>query len=110
MKKSDLKNGMVVEQRDGDKLMYLETEDFKGFVSKEDYLGMNELDDNLIDPDGDSEYDIVAIYQPTGLFKAQRDQWDDLDPIWERKEYKEMTITEIEKEFGFKVKIKGETK
>lgn len=105
MKKSDLKNGMVVEQRDGDKLMYLETEDFKGFVSEDDYMSIDEFDDDLLDPDGDDEYDIVAIYQPASLFESQQNRWDSLTPIWERPTHKEMTVADVEKELGFKVKI-----
>lgn len=105
MKKSDLKNGMVVEMRDRDKYMVLKTRFFEAIVSGEE--GYEYLSDYAEDLtfEGVDELDIVAIYEPQNAGDALENEWDYLEPIWERTELKELTVAEIEKQLGYKVKI-----
>ena len=87
MKKSDLKNGMVVELRNGKR--FLIVNDFGidegSCINLDGFMGYNE---NLNDVSGFSEYDITKIYKTVGntfrtLFDNER-----LNLIWEREETK----------------------
>jgi len=104
MKKSDLVNGMVVEMRDGDKYMVLKTRNFEAIVNEDDYSNLRDCNEDLTDST-DRDFDIVAIYEPQSADEAEMDEWDYLAPIWERSEHKELTVAEIEKQLGYKVKI-----
>ena len=87
MRKSDLKNGMVVELRNGKR--FLIVNDFgigeDSCINLDGFMGYNE---NLYDVIGYSEYDITKIYKTEGntfnnLFDNER-----LSLIWEREETK----------------------
>ena len=118
MKKSNLKNGAIVELRNGDKFILLlntyygnDKEDY--FVSLENggYLNFNDYDENLEIKDGKKEYDIMKICQKYYIgdnFRAHVindiDEWN-----WERQEEVVMTISEIEEKLGINgLKIKKE--
>ena len=85
MKKSDLKNGMVVELRNGKR--FLIVNDFG--IGKDSCINLDGLfgyDENLYDINGDSTFDITKIYISSGrtfknLFNNER-----LSLIWEREE------------------------
>ena len=87
MKKSDLKNGMVVELRNGKR--FLIVNDIG--IGKDTCInldGFGGYDENLYDVIGYSEYDITKIYKTEGntfnnLFDNER-----LSLIWEREETK----------------------
>lgn len=103
MCKKDLKNRMVVEYRNGQRRMVMDDD----LMGKELYLELHNLDDDLLMKNGDSSLDIVKVYK-------SRSHWFDdmfndyyLELIWERKEVKELTIEEIEKELGYKIKVVG---
>ena len=87
MKKSDLKNGMVVELRNGKRFLIVND---RG-IGKDTCInldGFGGYDENLHDVIGYSEYDITKIYKTEGntfnnLFDNER-----LSLIWEREETK----------------------
>ena len=88
MKKSDLKNGMVVELRNGKRFLIVND---RG-IGKDTCInldGFGGYDENLYDVIGYSEYDITKIYKTEGntfnnLFDNER-----LSLIWEREEEKQ---------------------
>ena len=85
MKKSDLKNGMVVELRNGKR--FLIVNDLG--IGKDSCIKLDGLvgyDENLYDIIGDSTFDITKIYISSGrTFKNLFDK-DRLNLIWEREE------------------------
>ena len=85
MTKSDLKNGMVVELRNGKRFLIVSN----WGIGKDSCIKLNGLvgyDENLYDINGDSTFDITKIYISSGrtfknLFNNER-----LILIWEREE------------------------
>ena len=90
MKKSDLKNGMVVEVRNGKRFLIVSN----WGIGKDSCIKLNGLvgyDENLYDINGDSTFDITKIYISSGrtfnnLFNNER-----LNLIWEREEKQELS-------------------
>lgn len=104
--KADLKDGMVVEYQNGDRRMVLGDKliaDF-GFAflsSFTDTLEGIKYNDMIID----------KVYKSTAHTLVNYFKDHNLTLIWERPKeepIKEMTVAEIEKELGYKVKIKSE--
>lgn len=102
--------GSIVECRSGEKFIYL-----NGFFMHSGgsmYLGdagINTFDDDLIFKPKDKDFDIMRIFKSKSItlndFFAHRN----LNLVWERREPKEMTLEEVEKELGYPIKIvKGE--
>ena len=85
MTKSDLKNGMVVELRNGKR--FLIVNDLG--IGKDSCINLNGFfgyDENLYDVSGDSEFDITKIYKTEGTtFKTLFDN-EILILTWEREE------------------------
>ena len=85
MTKSDLKNGMVVELRNGKRFLIV---DDLG-IGKDSCINLDGLfgyDENLNDVSGFSEFDIIKIYKTVGnTFKTLFDK-EILSLIWERGE------------------------
>lgn len=101
--KADLKNGMVVKYVNGDRRMFLNN----AFRNDHAYTSISAYTDTL-EFGGKT---VVKVYKSNAL--TLRDYFEDskLTLIWERKKeepIKEMTVAEIEKELGYKVKIKAE--
>lgn len=100
--KADLKDGMVIEYRDGDRRIVLNNK----FVWRSGYLDFENFNDDFVLKGG--SYEIVKIYVSSA---TNLDDWCNdrfLELIWERKEepiHKEMTVEEIEKELGYKIKV-----
>ena len=105
---NDLKTGMIVTTRNGNS--YIVMRDFLGDISvlagisdnktiSRQWINMIWYEQDLTCTDI-SRLDIISVYSsdpcdidvPKGL-------------IWQRKEYKEVTMKEIEEKFGCKVKI-----
>lgn len=89
--KSDLQEGDVATDGDGNKSLYLNG-DFIG-----DTVSFKWFTNDLKDKDGDSENDIVKIERPIKY-----------ETVFERKEepkVREMTVEEISKALGFEVKV-----
>ena len=95
--KSDLKNGMVVELRDGTR--FLVVNDLG--IGKDSCINLDGLlgyDENLNDVSGYSTFDITKIYKTAGnTFKNLFDN-ERLSLIWEREEKEEIKV-------GDKVKV-----
>lgn len=97
--KSDLANGMIVEQRCGMRKIVIEDR----IVGYEEYGELENYEDNLLhfcDP----KFDIMKIYKYANTIE-QALKSNDLKLLWERSEVKEVTIAEVEEKFGCKVKI-----
>lgn len=106
----DLKTGMIVTTRNGNS--YIVMRDFLGDISvlagisdnktiSRQWINMIWYEQDLTCTDI-SRLDIISVYSSDPC---------DIDIkkglIWERKEYKEVTMKEIEEKFGCKVKIVG---
>ena len=92
MTKSDLVDGMEVTYRNGNKRVFSFSE--YGFMTPSGgfSMGLSEYTEDLLDKDGEIEYDIVSISQ-----------------TWRRRSTEEMTLEQVCKELGRDIKIvKGE--
>lgn len=97
-KKSDLFDGDIVTQRNGDQKRY--SADRNGFVGLDgnSYLEYSNYTENLLDKDGDEIYDIMKV-----------ERVKQFETVFIRdEEVKEMTIAEIEKELGYQIKVNKE--
>lgn len=97
---ADLKEKMIIETRDGNRYMYLNNIG----VGKDTYLTFvytrSDLTNTL-----SKDFDIVKVYTSEAIGSFT---WLLQNPgklIWEREKVKEMTVAEIEKLVGCKVKI-----
>lgn len=104
MNKSDLKTGMVVEYRNGDRDMVLK--DAGIFTDGEDGLLMSEFSDDLIH-EVDRDHTIVKVYDAPADFLDYINLNASRTLIWQREEVKEMTVDEISKALGYTVKVVG---
>lgn len=86
--KSDLQEGDIVTDREGDKSLYLNGE-FIGLT-----LNVRAFTDDLKDTCGLSEYDIIKVERPIKL-----------ETVFDRKEVIEMTVEEISRALGHEVKV-----
>lgn len=103
--KADLKDGMVVEYRNGVRRMVLDDK----LIGYDGHLPMNSLRDDLCYDAVSvvkSQYDVVKVYKSSAnIFNSYFEDYY-LTLIWERpKSAKKMTVEEIEKELGYKVEI-----
>lgn len=108
--KDDLKDGMVVEYRSGDRCLVVRDH----LLSKEYCINMSDLGDDLKDIYGYQEDDIVKVYDADYTYVDEFEEvfdTDNLTLIWEREEekkepdHKEMTVEEIEEKLGYKIKV-----
>lgn len=91
MKKQDLKDGMILETRNGDRHLLTNgvMRDFKGHMRLVSYSDDLKFEDN-------KKYDIIKVYKDTMLYSLTTIFKDDyLTLIWKRKEIK-LTDREIE--------------
>lgn len=103
--KSDLKDGMVVEYRDGDRRMVL-GDKLIGYDSWVDIVAFN---DNL-ECKNNKDLNIDKVYNSDSHILKDYFKDKNLTLIWERNKKEEepakkMTVAEIEKELGYKVEI-----
>ena len=108
--KSDLKNGDIVELRNGERYVYIEkyndrfiysTDSDEVIVNLKDgeYSRLGNYDDDLrYKSRGNCEYDIMKILDMSEFYKKQK--W-----TWEREKTEEMTLEEVCKELGKDIKI-----
>lgn len=100
--KSDLKDGMVVEYKNGWKAVVLADK----FVRRYDHIPFDRYNESLEIKSCDNDFDIVKVYKSNGNTFACWCEDRYLTLIWKREEpCKEMTVAEIEKKLGYKVKI-----
>lgn len=109
-KKSDLKNGDIVELRNGERYVYIEkyndrfiyiTDSDEVIVNLKDgeYSRLANYDDDLrYKGRGNCEYDIMKILDMSEFYRKQK--W-----TWEREKTEEMTLEEVCKELGKDIKI-----
>ena len=99
MKKSDLKNQMVVECRNGQKYMVVDYI----ILCNSGFIDLLNFDDKLKYV-GFSKLDIMKVYDK--IYRLDLlDNPECLALLWERSETKEVTMKEVEEKFGCKVKI-----
>lgn len=120
MQKSDLKTGMVVELRNGDIYLVMYAPDLRkrvfisfdgGFLDYRDYSeDLTFGQPQYIREFNPRDFDIVKIYTlGETLWNILKDKNRlQYKTIWHREETKEMTVAEIEKELGYKIRIVGD--
>lgn len=112
MKKEDLKSGMVVVTRDGNKgIVLLGTTNGDIIGGCGEYHGatwkpLDALNDDLTS-NYEGEYDIVKIYNTSGNKNFGTIDLDKLQLIWERPEPKfvELTMDQIAEKLGIDVEL-----
>lgn len=116
MKLEDLKTGMRFVDRKNEewivlnnvKTPYGDVEDM--YISRNGrWMSRSSYNEDLTIKNDDKKYDIMKVYAQNkgqyingGVFKRKTSEFD---LIWERDDKKEMTISEIEKELGYSIKI-----
>ena len=101
--KADLKDGMVIENRGGTMLLLIGDV----LMNNNQYIGSTNIQDDLTHKMF-RNLDIVKVYTTNGTTFSTILNESNLTLIWERKEepkHKEMTVEEIEKELGYKIKV-----
>lgn len=106
--KSDLEDGMVVELNDGTRMVVCRDK----FIGTSCFVNIKNFDEDL-NNENSEDYSVRKVYRSFSL--CLRDVFDDecLELIWERHDeskteiIKDMTVSEIEKELGYKVRIKS---
>ena len=125
MKKSDLKTGMIVETRNGrEYVVFINTCqpsfcsdrycDKNGnialIINRENNLwtSLYNYNEELYRDNGDKSTDIMKVYVPSHPYSFMDITYEkeDRELIWEREvPIKEMTMKDLEKHFGCKIKI-----
>lgn len=101
--KSDLKNRMVVEYRNGERRIVADNRLIG--LSGNGWLGDFNEDLTMKGQKPKSrDYDIVRVYKPIYILDETINP-NSCDKVWERPETKEVTMSEVEEKFGCKVKI-----
>ena len=106
MRKQDLKDGMVVENREGERFIVMNNGTcFSGIKG---YYTVDNLTDELTHP----KYDTLSIYK---VFKGRTSYLESIlkypgSLIWEREpEAKEYTVSQLENMLGYPIKIVKES-
>jgi len=102
MKKSDLIPGKhAIVMRKGWVGLVLD-----GYLMGESlYYSLKDYTEDLLDRDGEMEYDAVKILEIPRYTTFDSISETSCEVVWERLEVKEVTMAEVEKKFGCKVKI-----
>lgn len=118
MRKSDLKNGAIVETREGEKYILLKNTNILGAIDEAFvniasgcYLNLHNFNEDLTNL-YDKDFDIMKVSQEKYIGDTFRNhvlKYDENNWTWEREEEVVMTISEIEEKLGIKgLKIKKE--
>lgn len=116
MKLSDLKTGMRIVTRNRDEFIVLKNVNTPYKQIEDMYISIDsgwicasKYDENMKVKSGNREFDIIKVYaQNDGKYidsSVLKTRTEDMDLIWERKEAKKMTVSEICKELGYEVEI-----
>ena len=97
--KDNLRNGMVVETRERKAYIVLEN----NLIDTFGFLPLDNFDDNLKGRYSNGK-DIVKVYEPILRIDDFYNRYQ-LEVLWSRPEVKEVTMSEVEEKFGYKVKI-----
>ena len=103
--KMELKEGMIIECRNGDRYL-LRTACGKLVASSNDeYMNLDydeELNENKYCQE---DFDIMKIYESNACVLGKLFNNDYLECIWERKEPKKMTLAQISEALGYEVEV-----
>lgn len=106
--KSDLKTGMILEFNNGCTATVLFGTKNGDIYAGSTWGGLEGVNEDLTLEDS-FEGDVVRVYQPIGNIHFLKTNYLNYNKnyklLWQREEAKEMTIEEIEKELGYKIKI-----
>lgn len=118
MKLKDLKTGMRIILRNGQEYIVLEDVITPYEEGKEDmyilvnggWMSSNSYNDDLTCKGNSRDYDIMEVYaQNNGEYidgsVLDKNALKYMDKIWERKEKRKMTVSEICKELGYDIEI-----
>ena len=115
MKKSDLKTGMFIETRNGGKYLVMldpDCEDMELINFNGGYMPLYYYNNELIFTEQSLRgFDVVKVYSVEGSIHRLLSDKEHMKfkLVWEREEKtKEMTVKEIEKKLGYKIKIVGD--
>lgn len=106
MELKDLKTGMVVELRNGDKYLVINQAGKLSGIRENSYITFNSLyayKSDMTWPT-DSCLDVVKVFRPV-LTSFEYMLKDERNCIWTRDEKRKMTVSEICKELGYEVEI-----
>ena len=100
MKKKDLKNGMIIEFRNGRMALVIKSQQFTKFLTAHGHMCEDEYDENLTFPTS-SAWDVMSIYMPTKdcIALDQIFNKEYLTNIWTRSHVKRISKKEIRKMF-----------
>ena len=86
MTKDQLKTGMVVKLKNGEKYMYVENPKVGAiFTNQSGYLGLEDYDDKLTETVcNNSQWDVIEVYAPTHRSDMALDNWDNMKLKWAR--------------------------
>ena len=106
MNKSDLKNGMVLELRNGERYMVVG----EYWIRQNAWIDPDDYNEDLAikgDTKADRQFDVVRVYRPHqyDAIAVMEKKKDTSKLVWERKEPMKMTVKEIEKALGYPVEI-----
>lgn len=111
MTKAELRTGMMVAYRNGDKrIVVMNTADGDGFTAPDlkKWKSFSAYTDDLRDVDGDTQYDIMDVYMPNNKFRVLNTNLDaDYTRVWHREEARRMTLGEVQTILGFAIEIVG---
>lgn len=103
--KMELKEGMVVECRNGDRYLLRKVFD-ELFASFNDKFMSLDYDEELNENKYfDKDFDVMKVYTSKSFILNNLFNDDYLDCIWERKEPKKMTLAQISKALGYEVEV-----
>ena len=114
--KMELKEGMIIECRNGERYL-LRTACGELVASSNDKYISLDYDEELLDYDEElnenkyfnkyfnKDFDVMKIYTSNALILNNLFNDNYLECIWERKEPKKMTLAQISKELGYEVEV-----
>lgn len=104
MRLNELKTGMVVMFRDKGLYLVIKIDDEIFFTNETEWNPARVYREDMTNKDF-SEFDIIKVYKGIKGSIRQILNVEENRLIWERKEKKKMTISEIEKKLGYEIEI-----
>ena len=105
MKKQDLKTGMLVQVRNGHVYMVINDT----LVRDVKFISLDNINNDLNYMYHDGEWDIMKVSKVLDSYYLMPKCWNEeklnKNLLWEREETKKMTVSEIQKELGYKIEI-----
>lgn len=103
--KMELKEGMIIECRNGNRYLLRQVNDELIGSNNTGYIGLRyneELNENKY---FDEDYDIMKIYISNAFVLSKVFDDDYFECIWERKQPKKMTLAQISEALGYEVEV-----